>query len=337
MQVVVLHDLVPDDAPPDLLDTLVQAEEVSSALADLNHETTALAFGPEMEETAGDLERLSPDLVFNLVEAPWGLGRLIHLGPALVECLDLPCAGCSAQALRLTSNKPKAKDLMRASGLPTPEWITLRDMGPVQASDDLYILKSAWEHSSVGLDEDALVPGDPDRLRIELARRADRLGGACFAEKFIDGREFNLSLLAGPDGPEVLPPAEIIFEDYGPDKIRMVDYRAKWRTDSFEFSHTPRSFDFTGEDRELLSRLSELSRQCWRVFKLGGWARVDFRVDSSGRPWILEINANPCLSSDAGFMAAARRAGLDLPGVVGRILDDGVQRVGASRPKVQTV
>jgi len=332
-----LHDLVPEEAPPDLLDTLVQAEEVSSALAGLNHEATALAFGPDMDKTAREMERLQPDVVFNLVEAPWGLGRLIHLGPALIECLGLPCAGCSARALRLTSNKPKAKELMRAAGLPTPEWITLRDNVSTPAADDLYIIKSAWEHSSVGLDEDSLVPGDPDRLKAEMARRTDLLGGECFAEKFIEGREFNLSLLVGPDGPEVLPPAEIIFEDYGPDKIRVVDYRAKWQADSFEFSHTPRSFDFTEKDRELLARLSELSRRCWRVFKLGGWARVDFRVDESGQPWILEINANPCLSADAGFMAAAGRAGLDLPSVVGRILDDGLKTGRASRPKVQTV
>jgi D-alanine-D-alanine ligase len=66
--------------------------------------------------------------------------------------------------------------------------------------------------------------------------------------------------------------------------------------------------------------LSRNALACWRLFGLGGYARVDFRVDSSGRPWILEINANPCLSPDAGFLAAAGRAGLDATRVVERIV-----------------
>jgi D-alanine-D-alanine ligase len=46
------------------------------------------------------------------------------------------------------------------------------------------------------------------------------------------------------------------------------------------------------------------------LFDLNGYGRVDFRVDLHGRPWILEVNANPCLSPDAGFTAAVKQAGL---------------------------
>ena len=63
-----------------------------------------------------------------------------------------------------------------------------------------------------------------------------------FIEDFIDGREFNMSVLAGKDGPEVLPPAEIVFVDYGEDKPRIVDFKAKWEMDSFEYANTVREF-----------------------------------------------------------------------------------------------
>ena len=112
-----------------------------------------------------------------------------------------------------------------------------------------------------------------------LRRRAPDLGGACFAEVYIEGREFNLALLAGPDGPEVLPPAEIVFEGYGPDRLRIVGYRAKWDEASYEYHHTPRRFDFPAADAPLLDRLRRTARDCWRLFGLRGWARVDFRVD----------------------------------------------------------
>ena len=77
-------------------------------------------------------------------------------------------------------------------------------------------------------------------------KRLEVLGAAAFAEQYIDGREFNLSVLAGRHGPEVLPPAEIEFIGYGEDRVRIVGYRAKWDERAFEYHHTPRCFDFGG-------------------------------------------------------------------------------------------
>ncbi|HSV93965.1 MAG TPA: D-alanine--D-alanine ligase, partial [Desulfobacterales bacterium] len=76
------------------------------------------------------------------------------------------------------------------------------------------------------------------------------------------------------------------------------------------------------EDAGLFARLDEDARRCWDLFGLRGHARVDFRVDAAGGPWVLEVNANPCLSSDAGFAAAAARGGLSMRDVVGRIVAD---------------
>jgi D-alanine-D-alanine ligase len=193
--------------------------------------------------------------------------------------------------------------------------------------DGKWIVKSVWEHASIGLDETTqLLCDHAERAATLLRERAPRLGGACFAERFIDGREFNLALLAAPGGPQVLPPAEILFEGYADQALKIVGYRAKWDSDSYEFHHTPRRFDFPPEDAALLARLRDLALQCWRLFGLNGYARVDFRIDPAGRPWILEINANPCLSPDAGFAAALDAAGISYAGAVERILSDARKR-----------
>jgi D-alanine-D-alanine ligase len=188
-----------------------------------------------------------------------------------------------------------------------------------------YVLKTITEHSSLGLEEDAIVRHEsPAALRSALETHSARLGRACYAEQYIDGREFNLSMLASPDGPQVLPPAEIDFSGFPPGKPRLVGYRAKWEEDSFEFQHTPRQFDFSAEDGPLLDRLRQVALSCWRVFGLRGYARVDFRVDRSGQPWVLEINTNPCLSPDAGFYAALQRASLRFEEGIARILHDAI-------------
>ncbi len=183
-----------------------------------------------------------------------------------------------------------------------------------------WILKGAWEQASRCLDDDAVVFGRHDEVHAQLAARAAQFGRPWFAEQFIAGREFNLALLADGDRPRVLPPAEIDFSAFPPDKPRIVGYRAKWLADSFEYHHTPRRFEFDAADGPLLAELERLARDCWTAFDLKGYVRVDFRVDEQGRPWILEINTNPCLSPDAGFAAAVERAGLSFDSVIAAVL-----------------
>ncbi len=328
MLVVVLHDAVDPEAAPDQADGLVQAQAVLAALAGLGHHGLALEFSLNLDEASARLAKLAPEAVFNLSEAPGGQGRFITLAPALLESLGLAYTGNRLEATFLTSNKVAAKRALQAAGLPTPTWL-----GPAQAADPrgwpgAWIVKSRWEHASLGLEDDALVDGGPPgALALALAHRAPLLGLDCFAEAFVVGREFNLSLIAGQRGPEVLPPAEIDFSAFPPGKPRLVGYRAKWEPDSFEYRHTPRRFDFPEEDQGLLESLQRLALDCWRLFGLEGYARVDFRVDDRGQPWVLEVNTNPCLSPDAGFAAAAARAGLDMPALVDRLLEAGLGRL----------
>jgi D-alanine-D-alanine ligase len=324
VKTVILHDYVPSDATPDQMDNLHQMQSVRSALNELGHETISLAVADSMEETSNELRRLAPDRVFNLVESVQGSGRWIHLAPEMLQKAGLPYTGGSSTAILETTNKLMAKNRLRQAGLPTPDWITMDSASAEVSGEARYIVKSTWEHASFGMDEFAVITvRDIDALRLELENRALTMGGEWFAEEYIDGREFNLSLLATMEStPEVLPPAEILFPGFGPDMTRIVGYRAKWVADSFEYSHTPRTFEMTGQDADLLRHLVDLSLKCWALFGLRGWARVDFRVDHDNRPCILEINANPCLAEDAGFIASARRAGLDYPQVIERILND---------------
>jgi D-alanine-D-alanine ligase len=321
VKIAVLHDIVPPNAPPEQQDNLVQAREVARTLKNLGHDPALLPLPDRFAQAAARVQSLAPDAAFNLVETIRSGGRLIHLVPLFMRRLGVPQAGGSAKALALTTHKILAKKILRAAGLATPDWAAGDPAWWPETLGGDWIVKSLWEHASHHLDEDSVLRNaDRARLAQALDKRSKDHGGQWFAEEYIDGREFNISLLAGPDGPTVLPHAEIHFEGYGPDKLKVVGYRAKWRPDCYEYHHTPRVFDFPAHDAGLLDRLSRLSLAAWDLFGLGGWVRVDFRVDTEGRPYILEINVNPCIASDAGFMAAAGRAGLTPEDVIGRIL-----------------
>lgn len=337
MRIAVVHGEVAQGAGRDEMDVLVEVKAVSDGLAELGHEAIALPVSLDLGKATQRLVSLRPALAFNLVESLSGRGSLIHIAPALLDALKISYTGSGTEAIFLTSNKVLAKRWLSAAGLPTPPWFTATERREGEKVSGPWLVKSAWEHASIGLDEDSVIPeADRDRLLAEMKARRDDLGGTCLAEAFIEGREFNLSLMEGgkdPEGagerdnplpsgggPEALPPAEIRFDAYPPGKVRVVGYRSKWERGSFEFDHTPRSFEFPPEDGPLLATLKELALRCWRLFALRGYARVDFRVDRQGRPWILEVNTNPCLSPDAGFRAAASQAGLNFSEVLKRIV-----------------
>jgi D-alanine-D-alanine ligase len=321
MRVAVLHDLLPEEARPDEADTLAQAEFVARELAAMGHAADFLPVGLDLGGAAEALRRLSPDLAFNLVESVGGKARLLHLAPALLDALAVRYTGSSTEALFLTTHKVLAKRMLAREGLPTPAWATAGAAS--RAPGGRWIVKSVHEEASMGLEDDALVEASGAELLRILAERAPRLGGEASAEAYVEGREFTLSLLAGGAGVEVLPAAETLFVDYPPGKPRIVGYAAKWRGDSHEYSHTPRRFGAEREEPALARTLHDLALRCWTLFGLRGYARVDFRVDERGQPWILEINANPCLSADAGFLAAAKEKGLTAADVMRRIVEAG--------------
>ncbi len=316
-----LFGRLPPRAGFDEQDVLTEAATVGRALGELGWAAIRVPLGLDLRSTVRRLARLAPAFVFNLVESIEGRDRLVHLAPALLDSLGLPYTGSPTEAIFLTSGKLLSKEMLRTAGLPTPAWGSFRPgEAPEPGFPPPYIVKSVWEHASIGLSGSSVVE-DRQTLAEELGRRADR-GRELFVEAYVEGREFNLALLEGPGRqPEVLPPAEIEFRSFPDGSPRIVDYAAKWESDSPELAQTPRRFDYPEGDRKLLEALRELALQSWRLFGLRGYARVDFRVDLEGRPWVLEVNTNPCLSPDAGFLAAAGQAGLSPTEVIRRIVE----------------
>jgi D-alanine-D-alanine ligase len=311
----IVHDVHAAGGPPDQSDTLVEAQAVAAALRELGFEPEVVPTGLDLARLERTLGKLAPAVVVNLVESLEGRGRLLHLVPSLLESLGHPFTGCSAAALALSSDKPLAKRMLASAGVPTPAAFS------PAARAGRWIVKSVWEHASLGLDDGAIVPAESAAQMIE--RRRAELGGDWFAEAFVPGRELNVALLAERTGPRALPVAEIRFDSFPAGKPRIVGYAAKWDLDSFEYQHTLRSF---AVEPELAERLRQIALDCWALFRLDGYARVDFRVDERGEPWVLEVNANPCLSPDAGFAAALAEAGIGYEAAVARLIDDALER-----------
>ncbi len=105
--------------------------------------------------------------------------------------------------------------------------------------------------------------------------------------------------------PHVLPIAEIGFVGFPPDKPKIVGYAAKWDVDAPEYHATPRIFPDLPESSVTRCPAGPASAGI-----ASDYAATPGLTSASTRratPWVLEVNANPCLSRDAGFAAAANR------------------------------
>ena len=325
MRILVLHSDIGATPPPDELDTLVAADAVCGALERQGHTTVRAAFTNDQDHFRQLLQRARADVVFNLVEGVGGLGQHAPIAPRMLEDNGAVFTGATACAMAATNDKPMTKRKLRAAGVATPDWSEPPLWNGLK--DGTYIVKSALEDASFGLDDRCVVSGK------ELVKaRADdgysKFGGRWFAEEFIDGREFNISMLEGEAGPRILPMAEMVFESWPANRPRIVGYTAKWDNASFESRQTVRHFGVETAEPALAAKFKSACSMCWNIFELTGYARVDFRVSRDGEPLVLEINTNPGIAPDAGIVAAAARAGMDYDSLIAKII-----AAAGSRPR----
>ena len=294
-----------------------EAQAVAAALRQLGQQTTLVPLGSEIVSFIANLQQLQPQLVFNLCEGFWGeSSREMHLA-ALFELLGLAHTGSAALTLGLTQNKSLTKDLLARHGLPTPDYLLIKPGERVPTTHDLswpVIVKPCLEDASLGITGESIVQ-DMDSLRNQVAYIHDRYRQAALIEEFIAGREFNAAVI-GDTILEALPVSEIRFHDGLPQQI--VSYSGKWLEDSHEYAATEPICPAHLEKKDQLA-IQQVALKACRLAGCRDYARVDIRL-RDGIPYILEINANPDISPDAGLARAARAAGIEYPILIDRII-----------------
>lgn len=319
---VILHNKISENPTTEELDVLDQVKDVDETLIELGYETAIVPFSFNLEEAIQKIKAENPDFVFNLVESIENDGQLISFAPAILDHLKIPYAGCSKEAFFITSNKVLTKKFLKANNIPTAEWVTSEDEADNEFLDnERYIVKAIWEDASIGLDEDAVVsPKSKEDLLNIIKNKNKKYKIEFFAEKYIHGRDFTISMLPGKQSPV----CEIIFFGHydKEGQVKVFDYNAKWIKDTPEYDNTDIDFDFQGISEETVSQMKKIADDCWNIFNLNGWARVDFRVDEQGKPFVLEINPNPCISKGIMFEKTFREGGVNYQEVIKEIIND---------------
>lgn len=305
------------DALPDELDVLDQVEFVETALNRIGYETFRRGITNDFMKEIDLLAEENPHFVFNLAESINNKGELCYFVPALLNMHSIPYSGNPLEAMFMTTNKALTSKILNESNISTPA-----SFSPSQTelliTGNKYIIKPIWEDGSMDINVDSVFVFNS---RIENKLR-EYSGSHWIIQEYIDGREFNISMLAGEKEPQIMPPAEIVFRNFGDERPKIVDFKAKWIHGSFEYENTIREFPHDRLNPVLYEKIKETSLRCWNVFGLKGYARVDMRIDPEDNPYVIEVNANPCISPDSGFIAATAEAKIPAEQVIQRIIND---------------
>ena len=299
-------------------DVLAQVEAVERALEEIGHSPVRISFTKDLD---GFLRRIMEEdvsMVFNLCETVDEDPKLAGHPAALLELLEIPFSGSPSMALMLTTDKFVTNRLLKANGITTPSCTIYDATEPFSAPHLQYpvIAKPRLEDASIGIEQESIFKDEED-LRRRIGTLYGRFG-SLLIEEYVDGREINISLFGYPL-PTILPLAEIEFLNFPDVLYPILGYRSKWDKASYEYLNTPRKFP-QNLPSLMVRAIEETALACFRLLMLRDYGRVDMRIDAGGKVHVLEVNANPCLSPDAGFVAAVQEAGVSYSEMVDRMV-----------------
>jgi D-alanine-D-alanine ligase len=311
-KVVILHNepVLPEDHPDadSEHEILYTAGEVEKILESAGFDVGRLSVSRDPEVLVSGLREQRPDVVFNLFEGLADCSETEAHVAGLLDWLGIPFTGSPYQTLCLARTKHVTKQLLRGAGLPTPEFFVVQELPvPPCPLEWPVIIKPATQDASVGLDQGSVVTNQQS-LNERVAYLLETYGPPILVEQFIRGREFNVGLIEAPDL-RVLPPSEILFVSNDPGFWPIVTYDAKWKPGTPDYEATPPKYpaEVTPKLRE---KLEILAKQAFRLLGCRDYARVDFRVRPTGKPYILEVNPNPDFSPNAGLSGGLQSAGI---------------------------
>jgi D-alanine-D-alanine ligase len=303
--VLLLYSLVPEWAPHEKEEAIMETHRLGAALSEYGHPVTAVAVtNPDI---AAPLSGYHSDdhVVFNWCEQIPGVPRSEAEVARSIEALHYVYTGADASVLALSEDKPRVKTLLYEHHIPTPRWQLYDHPQPITWNGFPAIVKPAYEHCSVGITPQAVVmTGDELQERINYVLQTFRQ--PALVEDFIDGREFHVSLW-GNGRVEMLPPAEMDFSAFSDFHERLCTYESKFDPDSAHYKNIETLLPAPLDDHEY-DLLGHTARAAYSLLGCRDYGRIDMRL-RDGVFYVLDVNPNPDISADASMALAAELIG----------------------------
>jgi D-alanine-D-alanine ligase len=258
------------------------------------------------------------DIVFNICEGMYGIGREAQV-PALLDAYTIPYTFSDPLVLALTLHKGMTKQIMRDSGIPTPDFAVIeteKDLNDIHLLYPLFV-KPNSEGSGKGIDIHSRV-NNPVELRRTCIKQWEAVAQPLLVETFLPGREFTTGVLG--TGEESFSPGsmEVLFNSSAKGSIYSYDIKTNYE----------QYVSYALPEKEIADRCSELALKAWKALGCRDAGRVDIRVDKNGIPNFIEINPLAGLNDiTSDLPILARMNGYTYDFIIKTVMDSAIKRI----------
>jgi len=263
------------------------------------------------------------DFVFNLSNGIKGEASLSQL-PAMLEFAGIPYTGSGPLPHGLAYNKIISGKIFKASGIPTPNFVSVRNVDELAnlKLDFPLIVKPKDEGSSRGIQNDSLT-FNLNALRDKVYENLQKYNPPLMISEYIEGREFTVGILGNGEDLEVLPIMEIDFSGLPDGMNKIYSFEAKFKYDEHIIYHIPSNID---EETEALIKNSAIS--AYHSLGIRDYARIDIRLRNQ-KAYVIEINSLPGLDKyHSDIIKMAKAKGIEYNELIKRIVNIARKRTG---------
>lgn len=306
-------------------DFLNQIDNIKNVLSKKYLSVDTLAVNSDIKSLIRKVNSYSPDVILNFVESVEGVSNLESYIAGFFDLLGIPYTGNNPISLGNCLIKSRTKQILDSYGIKTPRhFITKLHRIPTPKELLLrypMILKLAREDASIGISEFSVV-NDYESLKQRLQYLYNTYNQEVLIEEYIDGRELNVAIL----GDQLLPISEIRFDGLPEELPKIITYEAKWSPDSIYYKHTTPRCPAPLE-KKLKLKIEQMALAAYKALECRDYARVDIRLNNKNVPYVIEVNPNPDISPDSGFVRSAAAAGISYEDLLFKLTQMALNRI----------
>ena len=288
---------------------LKQIANIKKSLLNKYVSVETLAVNSDIKTALKKILQYSPDIIFNFVESVEGNTNLESYVAGMFDLIGIPYTGNSAMTLGNCLVKSRTKQILQSYKIRTPKHFTA-GINSVPKKDKFIlkypvILKLVREDASIGISEFSVV-NNYEAMIERFNFLFNSFKQDVLIEEYIEGRELNVAIL----GDKILPISEIRFDGLPEELPKIVTYEAKWAAESIYFKHTTPKCPATLNE-SIRKKVEKLARAAYDALDCRDYARVDIRLNQKNVPYVIEVNPNPDISPDTGFVRSAAAADIN--------------------------
>ncbi|OGU54556.1 MAG: D-alanine--D-alanine ligase [Ignavibacteria bacterium RBG_13_36_8] len=307
-------------------DPIAEYETLAKSLRKVGFEAYILNILDNVNIFLRDYEKNKPDVVFNLVEIYKDKPNLEMAFAGLLDLMKIPYTGAPALALGTCQNKTLTKRILSSKGIRTARYKYIKKPQKVYRLGLRYplIVKPSFEDASVGIENESVVKNHK-QLKNRIEYVIQYFQQPVLVEEYIRGRELNIAVF-GHKRLKVLPISEIDFSKMPENLYNIVSYQAKWDP-LHEAYHKTIPICPAKLPKKIKEEAENIAIECFKTMGCRDYARVDMRLSKDKKLYVLEVNPNPDLTEDAGFMRSAKNAGYSYRRTLKMIVEMALERI----------